>query len=255
MSNKRLNYFRGQLLNEDDFKDEQAYHIKAMSTHNKNLHTWGITKGLDVTTSDDKMHLRISKGMAIDKKGRQIIIDDSEIEVYKSPEQSFYLTVLYEEVKTDTRVEEKHHFYQENNKPDNKSERIILAKVIKNPETGIIEKIDMKDRKYAGVGQEQIVDRSVPISKMKSNPRGGSGSINRNGIEKVDTITIIPHQDPEKNHRFFFTSVIPTGQDSSIEWWFEVENSENEINYNLWVKNKSEKTIEYHYKIYEISEI
>ncbi len=132
---------------------------------------------------------------------------------------------------------------------------IILAKVIINPETEIIENIDLGDRKYAGVGQKQIEDKSVPISKMKSHPRGGSGSINKGGKEKVDTITVMLHQESERNHRFFFTSVIPTSQDSIIEWWYEVENSENEINYNLWVKNKSDKTIDYHYKVYEISEI
>ena len=264
MTLKRLNYFNGQFLEKDDFKDEQHYHIESLRLHNENLHTWGITKGLDVTSSDDKKHLKISKGMAIDKNGRQIIIDeDREIEVYKFSEQSFYLTVVHNEVETDseewtgknTRVEETPDFYQENNKPDDQSPMIILAKVITNPETEIIEGIDIKDRKYAGVGQDHIVDKSVPISKMKSNSVGGTGSIPAKEQEKVNIVTITPNKDPLKNHRFFLTSVIPTSKDSIIEWWWQVENTENEINYILWVKNISDKTIDYNFKFYEISEI
>ncbi len=98
MSNERLNYYRGQLLNEDDFKAEQDYHIEALSTHNKNLHTWGIVKGLEVTSSSDKKHLKISEGIAIDKDGRQIIINkDIRVKVLKLSEQSLYLTMLHKE--------------------------------------------------------------------------------------------------------------------------------------------------------------
>lgn len=264
MTLKKLNYFKGQFLEEDDFKDEQKYHVESQRLHNENLHTWGIVKGLDVTIGDDKKHLNISKGMAIDKDGKQIVLEkERKIKVSKFSEQSFYLSVLHKEEQTNddertgkkTRIEEMPDFDQETSKPEDTT-KIILAKVIINPETEMIENIEMDDRKHAGVGQEQIVDKSVPISKMKSNERGGGPrSIGAKEQEEAEIITITPHQDPSKNHRFFFTSVIPTTQDSGIEWWWQVKNTENQINYILWVKNLSNKTIEYYFKIYEISEI
>jgi hypothetical protein len=267
MTIKRLNYFTGQFLEEKDFREEQQYHIDSLRLHNENLHTWGIAKGLDITSSDDKKHLKISKGMAIDKNGRQIILsEDIETDVNNFSEPGFYLVVSFHEDKTDddeltgeknqTRWEEEPQFDQENSKPDDTSTKIILAKVIMNSETEIIEEIDINDRKYAGVGQEQIVDKSIPISKMKSNSRGGGPlRINAMDKERADIITITPHQDPSKTHRFFITSVIPTSQDSIIKWWWQVENNENQINHILWVENLSDKTIEYYFKIYEISEI
>ncbi len=262
MTIKRLNYFTGQFLEEKDFRDEQKYHVESQRLHNENLHTWGIAKGLEVTSSDDKKHLRVSKGMAVDKDGKQIVInEDKEIEIIKFSEQSFYLTVLHEEVETDheewigkkfnTRVEEKPHFYQETSKPDDTSTKIILAKVIINPETEMIADIDLKDRKYAG---SVIADKSIPLSKMKSYSRTGSGSIKTKGQENVYIVTITPDQDPLKNHRFFIASVIPTSPDSIIEWWWQVENTENQIKYNLWVKNQSDKTIHYNFIVYEIAE-
>lgn len=51
MSVKRLNYFNGQFLKEKDFQEEQSYHRENQRLHNKNLHSWGIVEGLELSFS------------------------------------------------------------------------------------------------------------------------------------------------------------------------------------------------------------
>jgi len=71
MTIKRMNYFKGEFLQEKDFQEEQQYHVDMLRKHNKNLHTWGIADGLDVTTIVGEEKITISKGMAVDAQGRQ----------------------------------------------------------------------------------------------------------------------------------------------------------------------------------------
>jgi hypothetical protein len=273
MTMKRLNYFKGQFLQEDDFKDEQKYHIESHRLHNKNLHNWGIVNGLNVTIGEDKKSLDISKGMAIDREGRQIILEEEiNVEISKPSKQIFYLTIRYDEKEErpdecgtgkKTRVEEWRKFEQIS-KPDEKSTAIVLAKITMNPETETIKEIEKINLKHGGIGHDQIEDGSVSISKMKYKHKdGASGSSSLNpadpsmgekGEEIADTVPVTPDEYPKKNHRFFITSVIPTSQDSIIKWWWEVENTGNEIKYILKVKNLSDKIIDYHYKYYEIQE-
>jgi hypothetical protein len=75
---KRPNYFHGQLLLEDDFLDEQKYHIDSRRRHNLNLHDWGVVRGLAVTRAHDRT-VRIGPGAAIDESGRDILLDDSNL--------------------------------------------------------------------------------------------------------------------------------------------------------------------------------
>lgn len=70
---KRLNYFTSQFLIDKDFKDEQAYHINMLRTHNQVLHSWGIAQGLNVTKTGDKQ-VSVSSGVAVDNQGREIVL-------------------------------------------------------------------------------------------------------------------------------------------------------------------------------------
>ncbi|NEO15011.1 MULTISPECIES: tail fiber domain-containing protein [unclassified Moorena] len=70
---QRPNYFTSQFLVEEDFKDEQAYHRDMRLRHNRLLHEWGVVEGLEVTRAGDKK-IAVSKGMAIDKDGQEIIV-------------------------------------------------------------------------------------------------------------------------------------------------------------------------------------
>ena len=103
---KRPNYFRGQLLLEDDFLDEQKYHIDARRRHNLIFHDWGVVRGLAVTRAHDRS-VRIGPGAAIDESGREIIVDDSnvvDLNVFR-PHDRIRICLVYEEPEaaTDTK--------------------------------------------------------------------------------------------------------------------------------------------------------
>src|SRR5438309_1834447 len=76
MAIKRLNYFNGQFLREEDFTEEQTYHLDMRRRHNLRLHTPGIVFGLAVTPGTGKV--TVQPGMAIDVQGREIILGDAD---------------------------------------------------------------------------------------------------------------------------------------------------------------------------------
>jgi hypothetical protein len=73
---KRTNYFTSQFLVEDDFKNEQAYHLEMRHLHNRALHIWGVVDGL-VVKRDGPQSVSVGPGMAIDKNGKEIILSQS----------------------------------------------------------------------------------------------------------------------------------------------------------------------------------
>jgi hypothetical protein len=173
-ANKRLNYFTGQLLNETDFKDEQQYHVNAARSHNKNLHTWGIAQGLNVEKIGKK-NVTVSMGMAIDNLGRQMILDHlEEIDLSTSTAPALYLTISYGERETDskeengekgyTRITEEPVIEYDQNKPDEPSMKIILAKLIFDREKDVLESIDLEDRKHSGNVGGDIEAKSIVFS-------------------------------------------------------------------------------------------
>jgi hypothetical protein len=169
---RRLNYFTGQFLKENDFKDEQKYHVDSLRLHNKHLHTWGIAYGLDVTSSTDAKNVIIGRGMAIDNQGRQIVLDETK-EIFFSTATAtvVYLTISYNEITTDlkeetgikgyTRTTEEPTIEFDKNMPDDPSMKIFLAKVILHPENRTVQKIELEDRKYTGTISGDIEANSI----------------------------------------------------------------------------------------------
>lgn len=178
-SHKRLNYYTGQLLNADDFKDEQLYHVDALRSHNRNLHTWGIARGLNVEKIGTK-NVTISLGMAIDGLGRQIVLDElREIDLSPSTASSLYLTISYKEEQTDFREGEgdKAHtrisgdcvIEYDTNEPDELSMKIILAKLIFDREKDTLSSIDLEERRnvrnIGGDIEVKSIDFSLPTKE------------------------------------------------------------------------------------------
>jgi hypothetical protein len=176
---KRLNYYTGQLLNADDFKDEQLYHVDALRSHNKNLHTWGIARGLNVEKIATK-NVTVSLGMAIDGLGRQIVLDElREIDLSQSTASSLYLTISYKEEQTDFRKEEGEKSYTrigeecvieyDTNEPDELSMKIILAKLIFDREKDTLTSIDLDERRnvknIGGDIEVKSIDFSLPTKE------------------------------------------------------------------------------------------
>jgi len=75
---KRPHYFHGQLLLEDDFSDEQKFHVQARTRHNLILHGWGVVRGLTITRAGDKS-VHISPGEAVDEEGREVFLDKPQV--------------------------------------------------------------------------------------------------------------------------------------------------------------------------------
>jgi hypothetical protein len=73
MSVKRLNYFNHQFLEEQDFRDEQQYHIEMRRRANRALHTFGVAEGLQVTRSGN-LEITIEPGFALDREGRELVL-------------------------------------------------------------------------------------------------------------------------------------------------------------------------------------
>lgn len=95
---KKPAYYRGQLLNEEDFRDEQRYHANARYRHNLNLHGWGIVHGLDVRHAGGN-EIVVSPGFAVDGRGHEIDLRQEEKFQLPSNEANAVLVVSlhYEE--------------------------------------------------------------------------------------------------------------------------------------------------------------
>lgn len=74
---KRPRYFDGQFLVDQDFVDEQNYHLDRQRRQNRLLRTPGILEGLEVEVNIDRTGIRLAPGTAVDFKGRLIIVSNS----------------------------------------------------------------------------------------------------------------------------------------------------------------------------------
>lgn len=164
MGLKRMNYFKGEFLNTEDFKDEQQYHIDMLRAHNKNLHAWGIAEGLDVAYKIGENKVTIRSGMAIDAEGNQIILDKDREEPVPANKSAteLYLTIYYHDEPTDsrndnpekpenTRIEAKPKikFYGIDESFD-QNDCLILGKVVLDEKKNISE-VDLTERTRAGI--------------------------------------------------------------------------------------------------------
>ncbi|NIV03796.1 hypothetical protein GWN26_07485, partial [Candidatus Saccharibacteria bacterium] len=78
---KRMNYFHGMLLTEQDFRDEQAYIREKLKLHNR-LHgsgvVWGlclVDKCIEITPQNEKItKIFIEPGLALDCSGNEIVV-------------------------------------------------------------------------------------------------------------------------------------------------------------------------------------
>lgn len=72
---KRLKYFHGMLLSEEDFQDEQHYYREKQKLRNRFLHGAGILQGLRLKESTKAINqVTIEPGLAIDCNGNEILV-------------------------------------------------------------------------------------------------------------------------------------------------------------------------------------
>lgn len=76
---ERVNYATGVLLHADDFRDEQTYHRSRLAAALSYLVGHGTLAGLAVRApaqDDGDLHLRVEPGVAIDRYGRLIEVEE-----------------------------------------------------------------------------------------------------------------------------------------------------------------------------------
>ena len=76
----RLNFFAGQRLDAESLRAEQEYFRGKLRRHNRELHGWGIVRGLGViveaSANDPGGRVRVEPGYALDPRGNEIIVRD-----------------------------------------------------------------------------------------------------------------------------------------------------------------------------------
>ncbi|MUG93214.1 hypothetical protein F7734_12535 [Scytonema sp. UIC 10036] len=101
---KRPNYFRAQFLVEKDFQDEQAYHSTLRQQHLLALHGSGVVgDGLRITrTTGSDRSLTIDPGVAVDNKGREIILTTARTVQLPEGDGPFIVSIRYDEFRADS---------------------------------------------------------------------------------------------------------------------------------------------------------
>jgi hypothetical protein len=94
---KRGNYFQGMMLVDKDFKDEQNYHQQMRHNHNLEMHTWGVVRGLKVSTGAGGA-MSVGEGLAIDANGKEIWWSGGDPKPAGSAAEGSYLVIEWNEV-------------------------------------------------------------------------------------------------------------------------------------------------------------
>lgn len=184
MSMKRVNYFTHQFLREQDFKDEQAYHLEMSRRHHRMLHGWGVITGLEVQKKGER-EITITPGTAIDKEGRELTLTEHVSRDLSSSERSSYthVTIAYAEtwdeadhqaaggVEGYTRVTESPKIDAGKREPPKDGSVVTLAR-IQLDDVGHIHRIEMDAsiRKPCGISNPAAGWIRLPFKPLRLNP-------------------------------------------------------------------------------------
>ena len=100
---KRVNYFAGQILGAQDFRDEQAYFIEKRRLLNRALFGRGIAAGLSVSVpaGSSAATVIVEPGLAIDDGGREIDLRAAvSLDIPSAAGSHQYIIVEYTERRT-----------------------------------------------------------------------------------------------------------------------------------------------------------
>jgi hypothetical protein len=98
---KRLRYYNGQFLQEQDFIAEQEYHLDRQRRHNRQLHTYGIAEGLTVTAGQGATSAVVAPGTAIDGEGQMIVLTESRTVPFNGLTGSVFVVISYSQQPSD----------------------------------------------------------------------------------------------------------------------------------------------------------
>src|SRR6267142_1985567 len=75
---RRLRYFHGMLLDDNDFRAEQQYHAGKRRFLNRMLHGSGVVCGLELNGEKDTRWITITSGLALDCSGDEIWVEGEQ---------------------------------------------------------------------------------------------------------------------------------------------------------------------------------
>ncbi|NEP50617.1 MAG: hypothetical protein F6K65_18135, partial [Moorea sp. SIO3C2] len=98
---KRVRYFDGEFLKDQDFIDEQKYHIDRQRRLDQFLRVSGICDGFTLDTATNQVIVK--PGTALDSQGRQIILSTNSppIDLSGHNNNEVYLVISYQEEQSD----------------------------------------------------------------------------------------------------------------------------------------------------------
>lgn len=98
---KRVRFFDGQFIKDQDLIDEQKYHLDRQRRYARALTVSGIVQGLAVNAAVDQVN--VEPGTAVDKQGRQVVLasTSSAISVKDYRGQTVQLVIYYAEEASD----------------------------------------------------------------------------------------------------------------------------------------------------------
>jgi hypothetical protein len=155
---KRVRFFDGQFLRDQDFIDEQKYHLDRQRRHVRALTVSGVVEGLDVDGAIDQV--TVQAGTALDSHGRQLLLPSpsAPVSVKDYRNQTVTLLIEYAEEASDqaqegsaghARFHERPRLFivpQDQAVPE---DAVVLAALVIDNEGQVI--VDPALRKYAGV--------------------------------------------------------------------------------------------------------
>jgi hypothetical protein len=97
---KRVSYFDRQFLRAEDFRLEQGYHLSRRRGVSAGMFQPGVATGLDVVRVDAGS-VRITAGLAVDGRGREIVLDEDSGVFPVDPAAPVEIWIAYAEAPSD----------------------------------------------------------------------------------------------------------------------------------------------------------
>ncbi|SDL88120.1 tail fiber domain-containing protein [Paenibacillus jilunlii] len=214
---KRMNYFNGLLLKEEDLTLDQNYHKRARGLHNRYFHNWGVVTGLKVNPKE-LVKVEIDPGFALNRitdpdnneeTSQEILVSDThparvlDLSGYSTSDQ-IYISVSYKEELADAdllkgggnkiHVWEKAEIKASSQKPKDVRKDILLGRVT------------LKHNQDGALSIDQIYDTDVDGTLLVTRAIGGE-------TLKADKIIVGSKDDPDQP--FLSNSVKEDGKEGN----------------------------------------
>ena len=202
---KRVRYFDGQFLQDQDFIDDQKYFLDRQRRSTRSLQVSGICEGLQLTSDTDIV--TVEPGTALDRQGRQIVLGAKEsvpLSDYRG--QAVDLLIAYQAIPTDPAQEG-----SEGNTRWHEQPQLVVVLVPLNPtendgstfetidQNGSVIEIEIQDPVRLG---QLAIDQDGNVNVNLNDPfrqysgvnlptHNGSGPILRSGGDQAGGLAIL----------------------------------------------------------------